>query len=263
MASVELLSAARPTCTARRLLKRFACAAQAAGDSVVETSRYRGGCDWLVLFGIGDQRHDAARRQQIARGGRVLHWDLGYTGLRKGEGHLRMCIDSDHPQAWLERTALDPSRWDGLGIELRQDAAEGGPVILVGLGKKSRSYLNAAHWEARKLKALQKRFPGRRIVFRPKGEEKLQLPCESDSRELIADVLRGASLVVCRHSNVAVDATIAGVPFEAEDGAAMWLQAREFTPANRLEFLQRLAWWQWRADESAEAWSFAKRMAST
>nr|AER23949.1 hypothetical protein var072 [Variovorax sp. HH01] len=229
----------------------------------METSRYRGGCDWLVLFGIGDQRHDVARRQQISRGGRVLHWDLGYTGLRKGEGHLRVCIDTDHPQALLERTPPDPSRWDALGIELRNDVDEDGPVILVGLGKKSRSYLNAAHWEARKLRELQKRFTGRRIVFRPKGEEKLQLPCESDSRELIADVLRGASLVVCRHSNVAVDATIAGVPFEAEDGAAMWLQSREFTPANRLEFLQRLAWWQWRADEAAEAWAFAKRMANT
>lgn len=174
-----------------------------------------------------------------------------------------MCIDSDHPQDWLNRTPLEPSRWDALGLSMRDDGDASGPVILVGLGKKSRSYLNAAQWEARKLKALQKRFPSRRIVFRPKGDEKLQLPCESDSRELIAEVLQGASLVVCRHSNVAVDATIAGVPFEAEDGAAMWLQAREFSAANRLEFLQRLAWWQWRADEAAEAWAFAKRMAST
>ena len=35
----------------------------------------------------------------------------------------------------------------------------------------------------------------------------------------IADVLNGCSVVVCRHSNVAVDACIAGVPVECEGGA--------------------------------------------
>ena len=106
-----------------------------------------------------------------------------------------------------------------------------------------------------------RRFPGRRIVFKPKGSDPLRLPCErADPETPIEELLRGSALVVCRHSNCAVDAVIAGVEFEAEDGAATWLRGREFTPANRLEFLQRLAWWQYKPHEAAPAWSFAKQV---
>ena len=79
--------------------------------------------------------------------------------------------------------------------------------------------------------------------------------------QAIADLLRGASLAACRHSNVAVDAVVAGVPFEAVDGAAMWLAGKDYTPANRLDFLRRLAWWQWKASEAHLAWDFAKEVA--
>lgn len=238
----------------------MAQAARAAGDRVVETKELQGKSDWLVLFGVGAAVNDEARRFQIARGGRVLLWDMGYVDRKKVVGHLRMCIDSDHPQQWLDRTPADASRWARHGIALREDANPNGPVLLIGLGRKSRAYLNEPDWERRVYARLRKRFPGRRIVFRPKGADDTRLPCETDATTPIAELLRGASLVVCRHSNAAVDATIAGVPFEAENGAAMWLQAREFTQANRLEFLQRLAWWQWKASEAPQAWAFTKKV---
>jgi hypothetical protein len=156
-----------------------------------------------------------------------------------------------------------PERWDRLKVPLREDADTAGPVLLIGLGHKSRAYLRLPYWERDMQASLQKRFPGRQIIFRPKGKDRTQLPCKTDRETPIDHLLLGSSLVVCRHSNCAVDATIAGVPFEAQDGAAIWLQRREFTPANRLEFLRRLAWWQWRADEAAQAWAFAKQVTST
>lgn len=263
MASVEVLRAHTLSLTGEAILKAVAEAARLAGDEVKEVTTYQGASDWLVLYGVGAPVNDLARKAQIARGGRVLHWDLGYFDRKKVEGHARMAIDSDHPQGWLDRTPADPERWAARGVELRCDSNPAGPVVLVGLGKKSRAYLGATKWEQETHARLRTRFPGRRIIFRPKGRDPLRLKCEADSTTPIAELLRGASLVVCRHSNVAVDATIAGVPFEAEDGAAMWLQQREFTPDNRLEFLQRLAWWQWRADEAAQAWAFAKRMTNT
>ena len=245
------------------MLKALARAARAAGDQVKETERFEGRSDWLVLFGVGAAVNDSARKAQLARGGRVLMWDLGYVDRKKAVGHLRMSIDTDHPQDWLEKTEVPSTRWARLGVPLREDADPAGPVLLIGLGRKSRAYLRQPNWERDVLARLQKRFPGRQIIFRPKGKDRTQLPCTTDRDAPIDQLMRGASLVVCRHSNCAVDATIAGVPFEAQDGAAMWLQRREFTPANRLEFLQRLAWWQWRADEAAQAWAFAKQVTST
>jgi hypothetical protein len=118
-------------------------------------------------------------------------------------------------------------------------------------------------WERRQAAGPAAPVPGARgrCTGRSRGRTSWRCWCCSiDTDTPIAQLLRGASLVVARHSNVCLDAVQAGVPFEAEDGAAVWLQRREFTPANRLEFLQRLAWWQWRAAEAPRAWQFLKGM---
>ena len=260
MASVEILRARAPSESGESMLAAIAMAARSAGDNVKETRDFQGKSDWLVLYGVGAAVNDAARKAQIARGGRVLMWDLGYWDRKKVVGHLRMSIDTDHPQQWLDKTPADNSRWRRFGIELREDSNEAGPILLIGIGRKSRVYLKTENWERAAYENLVRRFPGRRIVFRPKGRDEKRLPCEMDGITPIEDLLRGASLVVCRHSNVAVDAAIAGVPFECENGAAMWLQQREFTRVNRLKFLQRLAFWQWRATEATQAWAFAKQV---
>jgi hypothetical protein len=243
------------------MLRALAAAIRAEGHPVIETRVYRGQSDWLILFGIGADPHNRARKAHIARGGRVLIWDLGYIDREKLVGHLRMSIDTDHPQQYFDRTSGEPDRLAALGVRLREHHDPDGPILLIGLGRKSRAYLGQPNWEQRTYAALHERFPGRRIVYRPKGQDDLTLPCEKDGETPIAQLLTGAALVVCRHSNVAVDAAIAGVPFEAEDGAAMWLQHRPFTPENRLDFLRRLAHWQWKPSEAAQAWAFAKEIA--
>lgn len=245
------------------MLKAIAQAARDAGDEVVETRSFQGGSDCLVLFGVGAAVHDQARRSQLKRGGHALTFDLGYFGRAKYTGFLRASVDRDHPQHLLDRTAPDPSRWERHGIALREDANPDGYILLVGLGPKARSYLGAADWEQRTLSSLRARFPNRTVLHRPKPKHEFpKLHCERDADTPIEVVLRGCSLVVCRHSNVAVDAAIAGVPFETEDGAAAWLAQRPFTPANRLDFLRRLAWWQWQATEAPAAWSFLKGFAA-
>lgn len=262
MATIELLRAVTPSLSAAPILNAFADAARAAGDEVRETRGYEGRSEWLVLQGVGERMHDAARRAHLrGGGGHVLMWDFGYWDRAKITGHMRMSIDHDHPQAWLDRMPLDASR---SVPTLREDADPSGHVLLIGLGRKSRKYLGAADWERNTYARLTERFPGRRVIFKPKVGDFTRLPCETAAAETpIEELLRGAALLVCKHSNCAVDAAIAGVEFEAEDGAAMWLQQREFNPANRLEFLQRLAWWQYKPHEAAQAWAFAKQVVST
>lgn len=203
-----------------------------------------------MLWGVG--AHSDVRDQHIAAGGQVVMWDIGYLCRAKVNGYMRVSIDQDHPQHLLDRAPLDDSRWRRLGIDVRNDYDPDGPIVLVGLGKKQRQYRGAG-WEEAKYLELLERFPDRRIVYRPKpNSEPADIACEMVAKVPIEDVLRGASLVVCRHSNVAVDAVIAGIPFEAEDGAATWLRPG----VDRMEFLARLAWFQWRPCEMREAWRF-------
>lgn len=258
MATIEILRGKKTNASGEALLTALTLAMREAGDTVVQTTNYRGQCEWLCLFGVGLPVHNEARKLHVAKGRHALLWDLGYFAREKLVGPLRMSIDTDHPQQWLDKAPDDGARWDSLGIELREDADPDGPIILVGLGQKSRKYLRQPKWEQKTYATLVDRFPGRRIIYRPKGDDDLVLPCARDGETPIAELLKGAALVVARHSNVCVDATIAGVPFVAEEGAAMWLAQRAFTRENRDLFLRRLAYFQWRPDEAAQAWTFSK-----
>lgn len=235
--------------------------ATGSGIPTVLTNQYRGQSLWLALYGVGAPDRAAARDRHVKRAGHVLCWDLGYFGRARRGGYMRVSIDHQHPQAWLDRTKPDPHRWWTHGIQLRQDAHPDGHLVLAGCGPKSHRFLKTDGWEQRKLDELRHRFPGRRIVYRPKRpNEGPRLHCETDGTSEIEDVIRGASLVVCRHSNVAVDAVVAGVPFECEDGAAEWLQGKPFTVETRLDFLSRLNWWQWKATEMPDFLRFLKEV---
>lgn len=260
MTSVELLRAVKPTASAAPILDATAAAVRAAGDELRETTVYEGKSEWLILQGVGAPVHNAARNLHLQRGGHVLMWDFGYWHREKVTGHMRMSIDHDHPQQWLDVTPPDPARWERAGIALRDDGDPEGHILLIGLGRKSRGYLRAHHWERHTYAKLLQRFPGRRIVFKPKPGGGVMLPCKTAHPDApLEPLLRGAALLVCRHSNCAVDAVIAGVQFEAEDGAATWLKPG----GDRLDFLRRLAYWQYLPSEAAQAWDFVKRVVNT
>jgi hypothetical protein len=77
-------------------------------------------------------------------------------------------------------------------------------------------------------------------------------------------VLSGASLVVCRHSNVALDACIAGIPVVCEDGIASTLYGNDInnpimpTLEQRRQLIANAGWWQWSPTEARQAWEFIK-----
>jgi hypothetical protein len=220
---------------------------KAIPDSV-STRVYQGNTEWLILYGVGAPEHNSARNRHIAKGGKVLIWDLGYTDRKN---NFRMSINDDHPQRWLDKTPTDKD----LGVTLRDVHDPNGPVILVGMGRKSRAYLNEHSWERRAFAKLRKR--GKKIIFRPKGRDQVELQgVPTDRKKDFNDLLVGASLVYARHSNCCIDAIISNVPFMCEDGAAKWLKDL----SERETFLSKLAYWQWKPSEAAQAWEFAQRV---
>lgn len=224
-------------------------------DSVV-SKRYAGQHRVLVLYGIGDRERQRIAHFHRSKGGRIVMWDLGYFG--RDDGAMRLSIDSLHPTA--EQLARSPAAGRRT-FNLREDANPAGPVLLVGLGDKSLNLygLRPMQWERTALQAIRTAFPERRVVYRPKGKAQRHLAGVTvETGNSIEEALVGCSLVVCRHSNVAVDACVAGVPVRCDDGAAMALYGRgsQPAPAERLDFLHRLTWWNWSPDEASQAWRF-------
>lgn len=234
------------------MLRAMIEAAPKVGVRCIVTEKYRGRSQWLMSYGLGHPERRKWTDAHVAGGGRLVGWDMGYW---ERDESMRLSLDGQHPNRLPD---MPPDRWDAAGIALRDDYHPSGPVVLVGMGRKSRIQfgLRGPEWE---LAALS-RLAGREVVYRPKKPETLP-GCRSIYGP-IEDALRGASLVVCRHSNVAVDACIAGIPVVCEDGAAALLYGRDIeNPINpgaeqRRRFLQNLAWWQWKPNEAVQAWRF-------
>jgi hypothetical protein len=226
--------------------------------------QYVGDCELLCLYGNGHPVRRPWWKKHLERGGHCIGFDLGYWKNQEGEGNCRMrvTLDADHPQKWIRPEP--PERWDSEGIPLREDANPRGPVIIIGLGPKSNAALGmqTLQWESRAAKAAKAAWPNNEIVFKPKLERHPKLPGVRVVIGDIADVLKGASLLVCRHSNCAIDACIAGVPVVCDDGAAAALYGPDIaaptqvTRAQRLEFLRSLAYWNWAPSEAKTAWDY-------
>ena len=240
-----------------KMLRAMVDAARHAGISIHLGNEWQGRSKWLMSYGLGHVGRRLWIDEHLRRGGHLIGWDLGYWGRElRGNFSMRLTIDADHPHRLIR--PMPPERFDRSGITLRNDAKPDGPIVLVGHGRKQRRFIGSGgpDWETKKLAELQARFPDKKILYRPKIPGETLRGCKS-ATGTIEQAIRGASLVVCSHSNVAVDACIAGIPVECEDGAAFALYRDNSAPdaAQRLEFLRSVAWWQWTPQESLQAWN--------
>lgn len=226
--------------------------------NAVITAGYSGQHKVLIMYGAGAPWRVGLVDRHIAAGGFVVCLDLPYWGKPHA---FRLAFNSMHP---TEDDFLSTPITGRSIPALREDYCETGPIIVIGMGRKSREQHGYAgpEWEMGAIRRARDRFPGRRILYRKKGAKPDGVACPAPAGEKIEDVIRGASLIICRHSNVAVDACIAGIPVECEGGAAKWLYQNGTMPSiqDRLEFLGRLAHWQYRTNEAAQAWQFIRRM---
>lgn len=224
----------------------------------------------LMLYGLGGKDRLPFARRHLQAGWRTACWDAGYWERKAEDRKYRIAFDGFHcPQMIMRGPDPGPERWDSAGLGMRSKYDACGPIVLIGNGQKAVA-VGADGWSAAKSREIRRTFRERVLHYRPKR----QFREPSVVRDRVVDegsiesVIAGASLVVCRHSNVAVDACRLGVPVVCEDGAAASIYPSKLSDADkqpsletRMEFLRRLAWWQWSIPEAerGEPWPWILR----
>lgn len=254
----EILSGPDVSMRAKKMLNALIQQAPGVGINPIVTEKWSGNVNLLMTYGLGHAKRRHWTEAHLRAGGRLIGWDLAYWDR---EESMRCTVDNLHP--WRLIKDMPDDRWQASGISLRNDYNKEGPIILVGMGKKSRdqfAMLDRA-WERGALKRIKHTYPDREIIYKPKRPEEALRGCRTVNGS-IEPVLNGASLVVCRHSNVGVDACIAGIPVVCEDGAAKALYGDDiqnpYQPPveERTRFLRNLSYWQWKPSEAKQAWKF-------
>lgn len=260
---VEILFSEKISSRGRAMLQ----AMSRAIPKSVTTRKYSGAHDILMLYGPGGLDRIPIINAHLASGRHVVSWDLGYWDRNSADAMMRVSVDTLHPQRLLRYVEPDPQRFSSYGFTLRNDFNKAGPVLLIGTGRKTKAI--AGDWEAEKYAELRLVMPSARIIYRPKPAKELYsipgLECSYGCP--IETALVGASLVVTKHSNVGVDAAIAGVPCVTDDGIAQsfWRgnTLKSYSvPSDkaRLDFLSRVAYFQWRPSEARQAWKFIQSL---
>jgi hypothetical protein len=232
------------------------------------TNSYQGKCKNLVLWGYGGKVQQQAIKEHRATGRNVIILDIGYFGRDYGyrRSHARLSINEWHPQNILKHATNDPSRFNQNRIKLLDTYDKDGHILLCGLGRKSKAFLghNDMTWEKGMVAKINKFYPLTPVAFRPKprGVETIS-GCIVAHEGDIKKWLTGCRLVVSNHSNVSVDACIHGVPAICTDGVGAAIYPGEIsrelhlTRDERLDFLAKVAWFNWAPHESRDMMKFA------
>lgn len=246
----------------RDLMQAVHAGALRVGIDSILTATQRRPDATVVLYGLG-----GLDRVRYATRTDVVSFDMGYWDRKGLDRKCRVSVGGFHCPS-LIFNGPDPGE-ERLGpLKVAEQVTRDGPIMLVGNGPKSEA-VGASGWSAQKLAEIRATFPGRTVMYRPKPRRPLERDVVADivSTEPIDEALGKVSLVVCRHSNVAVDACKAGVPVVCDDGAAAsiypaTLAGRADQPSlqRRQEFMRRLAYWQWSQSEceSGAFWNWIR-----
>ena len=235
-----------------------------SSHSVRPTDQY----DQMFFYGWAQGLRQIFDRQ--IRRKKAFYIDLGYWGRRKRtrwDGYHKIVMNDRHPTAYFQNRQHDPARFEQFGLEIAPWRKSGTHILLAGMSAKAAAAegFRPNEWERRTIAQLRQ-TTDRPIVYRPKPNWRDARPLEGSTfgqDQTLEEALRDCHAVVAHHSNVAVDALMAGVPCVCLEGVASVLSARKLaqiesppTPEGRAQWAADLAWTQYSMEEMEQGLAY-------
>ena len=251
--------------------------AQSAGRmgvkaDVIPSIRYSGKIthDNAIFYGLSE----GLRRvfDDYRKEARAVYVDLGYWGRRKMsryDGYHKLAVNSRHATAYFQNKRHDEHRFKRFGIGVLPWRKGGRHILVAGMSAKA-AYaegLKPEQWERDTIFRLRK-LTDRPIIYRPKPNWMAAslIAGSAMQRDVPLPVaLKNCHAVVTHHSNVAIDAILAGVPAISEGGLASIMGSTSIEeienplmPNGRAQWAADIAWTQWSVEEmrAGRAWRY-------
>lgn len=245
------------------------CQAMAAGirrmgdvPIIIDSRLYRRRQHRIALFYGMEGPLKFALRHQKEDGGAAIYVDLGYWGRTQGgklAGYHKVVVDARHPTAYFQARKHDDSRAKELQLNVEPWRGEGKHILLAGMSAKAAMAegFPASAWERQAIRLL-KTVTDRPIVYRPKPNWRGARPLAGSffspkGEEPIDRALADCHAVVTHHSNVSVDALVAGVPVFVVEGVAEPLAGKQLEkieaplrPEGREQWMCDVTFCQWK-----------------
>lgn len=257
------------------IAKAMAAGIEACGDQVMLSA------DWIPVamadcaVGYGWRYPDVFEAYREA-GSAFVYIDLGWWerkphGNEMG-GYHKVVVNEREPMAYFRRGSAS-DRFARFGLSVQPWRSTGSHILLGGMSAKSAKTRGYApqEWERDAIRRIRE-VSDRPIWYRPKPSWGEATPIEatrfSGPGESIAAALRDCWAVVTLHSNVAVDALLAGVPVHCQHGVGAALSVASLAeieapalPEGRERLMADIAYVQWSVAEmrSGECWAHLKR----
>lgn len=230
--------------------------------------------DGVVFYGLYGKIKTAFMDYKRA-GKKAVYVDLGYWNRTEGGklyGYHKVAINSRHPTAYYQRRSFPADRFARLGVKVEPWNKTGTHILIAGMGAKAADCegFKPNEWEEAACRELRL-YTDRPIMYRPKPSWRHATPIEgtlySTWPHTLEEALTDCWAVVSHHSNVCVDAILAGVPAFCYHGVAAEMGQRDLSliespiyPDGRYEWACNIAYTQWRPDEmrSGACWKFLR-----
>jgi len=188
---------------------------------LMNVSRYDGkpDTDVAAFYGLRGRLLNVFN-DYVAAGKKAVLVDLGYWGRHDGgrlSGYHKFTVNDHSPLEYFQKRAHGPDRVNRFQIKLKPMKTKGKHILLAGMSGKGAGVFGYGPGEfERKMVEEIRKVTDRPIIYRPKPSWKDAEPIPgtiySFEEMSIEAELKRSYAVVTHHSNVAIDALIAGVP---------------------------------------------------